>query len=195
MFLRVNISFFDRIRNGNFRIGGIVMPVSFLPLIVPALLIGVPLLFLLRGQRPFLRAVALSTAILLLLFLSVYVPGWILMFRASRGDPAAMYDLARWTEKHHDTIGEYILWPFTPDVLGGYAWLEKAANRDYPPAIYALGVRIKGGIHVPRPPDWDGPGGNVYDQPLRGQPLIDRAIRLGYRPTVAEEDFYAQYRK
>jgi TPR repeat protein len=60
----------------------------------------------------------------------------------------------------------------------GYAWLEKAANRNYPPAIYALGVRTKHGIHVPRPKDWDGPVGNVFDQPLRGQALIDKAITL-----------------
>ncbi len=171
------------------------MPVSFLPVIFPALLIGVPLLFLVKGRRQFPRVTALSTSIVLLLLLSVYVPGWVLMFRASRGDPAAMYELARWTEKHDNVIGEYILWPMTPDVLGGYAWLERAANRDYPPATYALGVRIKYGIHVPRPPDWNGPAGNVFDQPLRGQALIDKAIELGYRPTVDEEDFYAHYRK
>ena len=171
------------------------MPVSFLPLIFPLLLIGVPLLFLARGRKQFLRATAFSTAILLLLFLIVYVPGWVLMLRANRGDAAAMYELARWTEKHGDAMGEYLLWPFEPDVLGGYAWLEKAASKDYPPAIYAVGVRIKHGIHVPRPPDWDGPAGNVFDQPLRGQAFIDKALQLGYQPTVREEDFYAQYRK
>ena len=69
------------------------MPVSFMPLIFPALLIGVPLLFLAKGRKPFLRATAVSASIVLLLFLWVYVPGWGLMWKANRGDPAAMYDL------------------------------------------------------------------------------------------------------
>ena len=171
------------------------MPISFLPLIFPSVLIVVPLLCCFKGRKTFPRAAALSTAILLFLFLSVYVPSWVLMFSASRGDPGSMYELARWTENHDHVIGEYLLWPIEPDVLGGYASLEKEAKTDYPPAIYAIGVRNNYGIHVPRPPDWNGPAGNVFDQPLHGQSLIDKAIKLGYRPTVAEEDFYAHYRK
>jgi hypothetical protein len=82
-------------------------------------------------------------------------------------------------------------------VLGGYAWLEKAAAVDYPPAVYAKGVRLKFGQHVPRPADWEEPpGGNVFPQPERGQALIDKAIRLGYQPTIDEDYFYwRQYRK
>jgi hypothetical protein len=56
------------------------MPVSFLPLIFPALLIGVPLLFLAKGRKPFLRATAVSASIVLLLFLRVYVPGFLPSF-------------------------------------------------------------------------------------------------------------------
>lgn len=51
------------------------MPVSFLPLIFPALLIGVPLVLLVKGQMQFLRAAAVSAGVVLLLFLWVYVPG------------------------------------------------------------------------------------------------------------------------
>lgn len=117
------------------------------------------------------------------------------MFKANRGDPAAKYGLARWTERHDEQIGEFILWPFSPDVLGGYAWLEKAAAADYPPAIYAVGVRLKHGNHVPRPPNWNGPDGNVFPQPQRGQVLIDKAVQLGYQPMIEEEYFYwQQYR-
>ncbi len=172
------------------------MPVSFLPLIFPALLIGVPLFFLAKGRKPFLRATAMSGSVVLLLFLWVYVPGWGLMWKANRSDPAAIYDLARWTEKHDEQIGEFIPWPFSPDVLGGYAWLEKAAALDYPPAVYAVGVRLKHGDHVPRPPGWNGPAGNHFPQPERGQVLIDKAIQLGYEPSIKEEYFYwQQYRK
>jgi hypothetical protein len=38
-----------------------------------------------------------------------------------------------------------------------YAWLEKAAAQDYPPAVWLVGVRLKYGLHVPRPPNWNGP--------------------------------------
>ncbi|MCY2987147.1 MAG: hypothetical protein NTY19_04665 [Planctomycetota bacterium] len=118
------------------------------------------------------------------------------MWKANRGDPAAMYELARWTEKHDEEIGNLILWPFSPDVQGGYAWLEKAAAVDYPPAVYAVGVRLKYGDHVPRPPGWKGPPGGHFPQPERGQVLIDKAIHLGYRPSIEEGYFYwHQYRK
>lgn len=170
------------------------MPVSYWPLIFPALLIGVPLLFLVRGSRHFWRAAAFSAVILLLLFASVFVPGWILMIRAHHGDPAAMYELARWTENHNEVIGEYVLWGYESDVVGGFYWLQKAADLGYAPALYAVGVRVKKGLHVPRPPTWDGPAGNSFAQPSRGQLLIDKAIQLGYQPTTPEEAFYSEYR-
>jgi TPR repeat protein len=172
------------------------MPVSFLPLIIPALLIGIPLLLLMKGWKTFAWAAAISLALVTSLFLAVYVPGWVLAAKARRGEATAMYELARWTERHDEQIGAFILWPVQPDVLGGYDWLEKAAALEYPPAVYAVGVRLKYGQHVPQPPDWRGPAGNVFAQPERGQALIDKAIRLGYRPTINEEFFYwQQYRK
>ncbi len=172
------------------------MPVSFLPCIFPMLLVCVPLLFLAKGRKPFLRATSASASVLVLLFLWVYVPGWVLMVKADRGDAAAMYELARWTENHDEQVGAFVLWPVSPDVLGGYAWLEKAAALDYPPAVYAVGVRLKHGDHVPQPRDWNGPAGNHFPQPARGQTLIDKALRLGYQPTIEEEYFYwQQYRK
>ena len=172
------------------------MPVSFLPLIFPALLIGVPLLFLAKGQKAFFKAAVVSISLLLLLFLWVYVPGQVLRFEAKRGDPAAMYELARWTENHAEQMAQFIFWPFSPDVLGGYAWLERATGQDYPPAVWLVGVRLKYGTHVPRPSNWTGPGGGWFPQPGRGQPMIDRAIRLGFQPPADEEMYYWQvYRK
>jgi hypothetical protein len=172
------------------------MPVSYLPCITPLLLIGVPLLFAFRGRRPFWIAMCVSATLLLAMLLAVYVPGWALRSKAYAGDAAAQYELARWTENHSEQIGSVILWPASPDVLGGYRWLEKSAAQDYPPALYAIGVRLKHGVHVPRPPNWTGPAGNVFPQPERGQRHIDRALELGYRPVVEEELFYWHvYRK
>lgn len=165
------------------------MPVSPVPIVFPLMLIGIPLLFALKGRRPFLIAAGVSASLLLAIFLSVFVPGWILRIRAD-GNPAAMYELARWTENHDAKLGQLILWPVSPDVLGGYRWLEKAAEKEYPPAVYAVGVRLKYGQFVPRPPDWKGPGGNVFEQPEAGQKMIDKALELGYKPKSDEEYFY-----
>jgi TPR repeat protein len=166
------------------------MPVSYLPCLTPLLLVGIPLLLLARGRKPFLLAASISGCIFALLFLWVYVPGWILMFQANNGDPAVQYDLARWTENHCEQLGSLILWPCEPDVLGGFAWLEKAAAQDYPPAVYLVGVRLKHGEHVPKPLDWTGPAGNVFPQPERGQKMIDRALQLGFRPPPGDEVSY-----
>src|SRR5437588_251958 len=85
--------------------------------------------------------------------------------RPHRGDPAAQYELARWTENHCERLGSIILWPCQPDVLSRFAWLEKAAAQDYPPAVYLVGVRLMHGEHIPKPPDWTGPAGNHFPQP------------------------------
>jgi len=168
------------------------MPVSYVPLVLPLLLLGVPLLCLRRGKRPFLIASACSLGLLLLVLLPIYAPGWVLMVRARGGDPATQYELARWHENHCEEVQAWLLWPCHSDVLTGYAWLEKAAGQDYPPALYTLGVRLKYGAHVPRPENWTGPAGNVFPQPERGQRLIDRALSLGYKPRTSEELHYVK---
>ena len=119
--------------------------------------------------------------------LPFYVPGWKLMIQARTGDPHTLYRLAKWHEMHCEKVGSLILWPCEPDIRAGYACLERAAKKDYPPALYALGVRLKLGMFVP---PWTGPGGNVFPQPKTGQALIDKAIALGYKPIVAEDRFY-----
>lgn len=166
------------------------MPVSYLPVITFLLLFGVPIFGLLRGRKSFRVGAAISVGLFTLVFLCVYVPGWSLMPSAFRGDPAAQYKLARWTENHCEQIGSVVLWPCSPDVLSGFAWLEKSAAQDYPPAMYLVGVRLKHGIHVPMPRDWNGPGGNVFLQSDRGQKLIDRALQLGFVPPNGDERGY-----
>jgi hypothetical protein len=170
------------------------MMVSPIPFIVSALLVGVPLFaFLTEGRRAFVLATIGSILVLVSLLLWAYVPGLVLRVKAGRGDSAAMFELARWTENHNEALGSLILWPFGSDVLGGYDWLEKAAARDYPPALWLVGVRLKHGIHVPQPAGWKGAGGNVFPQPERGQKLIDRAKELGYHPPADEEGYYWQH--
>ena len=173
------------------------MPISYLPFITSILLLAIPLLCLASGRRAFLIAASISISLVALLILWVYVPGWLLMSRADRGDPAEQYELARWTENHSEQLGRVILWPGKPDVLGGFAWLEKAAAQDYPPAVYLVGVRLKHGTGVPRPSGWDGPGGNHFPQPEKGQKMIDRALELGFRPPFGDEGSYYNhfYRK
>jgi hypothetical protein len=166
------------------------MPVSYFPCVLPLLLVSVPLLCLARGKKSFRVAFAGSLSVLILVLLPFYVPGWILMVKARSGNPETQYELARWHENHCEAIQEWLLWLCEPDVLTGYAWLEKAAQQDYPPAVYTLGVRLKYGYHVPRPADWTGPDGNVFPQPARGQALIDRALQLGYKPQTTEELHY-----
>lgn len=167
------------------------MPVSLLPLIDSLFLVGIPAaIFLMRQRRAAKTALALSIGFLLMLLLWVYVPGWVLMVHAYEGDAKSQYKLAKWCENHSEEMGGLILWPIEPDVLGGYAWLEEAARQDYPPALYAVGVRLKYGLHVPRPANWKGPAGNVFEQPEKGQPYIDKAISLGYKPQVDEQYFY-----
>jgi len=170
------------------------MPVSFLPCITPLLLIGVPLLLLFKSRRAAKIGAICSACALGLLLLIVYVPGWWLYAKAVRGDAAAQYRYAQWTENHSEQVGSIILWPFEPDVLGGYEWLEKAAAQDYPAAVWLLGVRLKHGMHVPEPAGWTGPAGNVFPQPERGQAMIDRAVnQLGYKPPASEDAFYWQH--
>jgi hypothetical protein len=168
------------------------MPVSYVPCVLPLLLVAVPLVCLAKGKKPFLIAFAGSLVVLILLVLPFYIPGWLLMGKARGGDPEAQYELARWHENHCEAIQEWLLWPCTPDVLTGYVWLERAADQDYPPAVYTLGVRLKYGDHVPRPAHWTGPGGNVFPQPARGKALIDRALQLGYKPQTAERLHYTK---
>jgi hypothetical protein len=170
------------------------MPINPLPLLTALLLLVVPGFFLLTGQgRRFGRSVLVGGAFVAVVWLWVYVPGWVLMVRAHFGNPAAAYELARWTEKRAEQLGTVLLWPEEPDVLGGFARLERAAALDYPPAVYALGARLKYGMHVPNP---SGAGGDRYPQPEHGQELIDKALRMGYQPTIPEELFYwCEYRK
>ncbi|NNM86561.1 MAG: hypothetical protein HKL96_12500 [Phycisphaerales bacterium] len=169
------------------------MPVSWLPIITPFLCIAVPLLLLLKSKRAALIAAGVAVVLLAAFILSVYGPGWWWQYRADRGDPVAEYRYAQWLENHSEQMWEVIPWWGSPDVLGGYAWLKKAAAQNYPPAVWLVGERLKHGEFVPQPA-WSVPAGNVYAQPERGQRLIDHAIHdLGFKPPCKGEVYYWQY--
>jgi hypothetical protein len=168
------------------------MPVSPFSLLLPLVFLAFLTWGTFRGKKAFLGTLAGVVAVIIDITVPFYLRGWWLMFCGSRGDGAALYELARWHENHCERIGVFILWPGTPDVMAGYRALERGAAMGYPPATYALGVRLKYGDYVPEPPGWTGPNGNVFPQPDKGQPLIDQALRAGYKPKVEERRFYWQ---
>lgn len=166
------------------------MPVNFLPLVVPLLLIAAPVLVgAIRGFRAGLTTGGLSLTVVTTFLLSVFMPGWRLQVEAERGNALAQYRLAKWYCIYPRQIDRYIIWPFRPDPLASYHWLEMSAAQGFPPALYALGVHLKYGIGVPQPRNWKGPAGNVFRQPDRGQLYIDQAIARGYVPVVDEDLF------
>ena len=170
------------------------MPVSYLPCITPFLLLAIPLLLLFKSRRAAAIGAVVCASLLAVFLLFVYIPGWYWLSQARAGNPQAQYRYAQWLENHTEKIQTVLLWPSDPDVLGGYSWLEKAAAQEYPPAVWLVGVRLKYGIAVPEPPNWNGPGGNVFPQPQRGQSLIDHAVHdLRYEPPGDEEFFYNQH--
>ena len=173
------------------------MPVSYLPLLFLIFAIVFPLLMIgVFGKRGLGIGIGLPGVVVLAFYLKVYLPSWVLRVEANRGDPAALYRLARWTENHGDELRELLPSGGEPDVIGGFRLLEKAAAKDYPPAVWLVGVRLKYGMHVPQPPDWKGPRGNVFPQPANGQKMIDRARKLGFKPPDEEETYYwTVYRK
>src|ERR1044072_8428788 len=128
------------------------MPVSFFPLLLPSVFLIILAFGAVRGGRVLLRFVIVVGLLLSLILLPIYIQGWWLMIRARSGNPAVLYKLAKWREMHAERIGAWILWPEEPDVLGGFECLEQSAEKDYPPALYAVGVRLKYGQHVPKPP-------------------------------------------
>ena len=170
------------------------MPVSYLPCITPLLLIGLPILLLFKSRRAAAIAAAISILILAAILLSIYVPGWRLHSQAVAGNPYAQYRYAQWTALHLYDLQEIIFYPCEHDDYADLPWLEKAAAQDYPPAVWLLGAKYKYGMGVPEPPNWAGPGGNVFPQPDRGQPLIDHAVKdLGYTPPPDAWAYYYQH--
>jgi hypothetical protein len=164
------------------------MPVSFFPLLVTALLVGAPLVAWAMNRRAGLVAGGVSAALVGLVVLPVYINGWRLEATAGPDRPELLYEYARWQENHCSNIQSFLFWPCDTDVVGGFRTLQRAAEAGHPKSTWLVGVRLKHGIHVPKPDGWDGPGGNVFKQPERGQRMIDRAVdELGFEPPVGDQ--------
>lgn len=169
------------------------MPVSYFPLAFAAALIGAPCFAWCFGSRKHAaRITGVCCAVIATVFGGVFLPGLMHAVGAKAGAPRAQYEYARWLENHCTALQTWLPIPCNSDVEAGYLWLERAAENNYTPAIYILGVRLKYGIHVPRPKDWSGPGGNTFPQPERGQVLMDEALSRGFRPRVTEAAAYYQ---
>lgn len=166
------------------------MPVSFLPLLLPVIALGALVISAFKGIKFFLATVACVAVVIIGILSIFYIPGIYYFMKASSGVPSDQYRYARWLENHSDAINQWILWPVEPKVLEGYHWIDRAAESGYTPAIYIKGIRLKYGEHVPMPPNWNGAGGNVFPQPDVGQPFIDQALKLGFKPSVAEDSYY-----
>ena len=167
------------------------MAVSYFPPLFAALLTGIHLLAWYLGPRKRAAWVLGMCMFVVVLVLSrVFLPGLVYSIGANCGSPYAQYEYARWLENHCSVLQAWLPLPCNSDVESGYLWLERAAQHEYVPAIYMLGVRLKYGIQVPRPDNWTGPGGNTYPQPERGQMLINSALNRGYRPREADASAY-----
>ena len=166
------------------------MPVSPLPVLTWLIVFTVIVIGAVRGKRALIAAIGFSILSVALIWLMIAAPGFSLHRKAVAGDAASQFEYARFIDNKSSRINAVICWPTTSDVLGGYTWLTQSASQNHPPALYALGVRLKHGIHVPRPPNWTGRGGNVFPQPDVGQAYIDKALDLGYKPKVDEQSYY-----
>ena len=71
------------------------MPVSPLPLLLPIIFVILLVRGAIRGRRSFLKALGWVIGLTALVTLPFFVPGWLLMWRAHLGRPAAAYELAR----------------------------------------------------------------------------------------------------
>ncbi len=141
------------------------MPVSPLPVVTWLILFALIVVNGFRGKRAFAAAVVFSVLSVAFIWFAVSAPGFLLQRKAAAGAAVAQFEYARFVENKSSRINAIISWPTTSDVLGGYKWLLQSAKQNHPPALYALGVRLKHGIHVPEPPNWTGPAGNRFPQP------------------------------
>jgi TPR repeat protein len=163
------------------------MPVSLTPILLILIFVLALIIAALNDRKALVRT-ALAEAVCLVMFLLyVYAPALWLLHAAKHGDPKAQYELSRWYVNNY----------FGPDTERSFEWLNRSANAKYPEALYALGIQYKYGDFVPQPANWNGPSGNWFPQPEKGQALIDEALRLGFKPPPGvEEQFYAKvYRK
>ena len=167
------------------------MPVSLLPIVTPLIALIAIVWSAFKGKKALVVTSGCVCGFFFLFLSSHFVPGWLLRAKANNGDVAAQYRYARWLENHSEKINEFLLWPSSPQVLEGYAWIDRAAEAGHLPSIYMKGIRLKYGEHVPRPQEWNGPSGNHFTQPELGQRYIDEALGKGFKPlTDVEEEYY-----
>src|SRR5438045_3842893 len=106
------------------------MPVDFIVVLLPLLFIIAAVVAV--GSRRLRRIAGILAGVFLLLFVLIYfVPGWLLMVRAHRGDANAQYELGVW----YWTRCGYN-WS---DIEARDKWWLRAAEAGHPHAMYQVG--------------------------------------------------------
>ena len=120
------------------------MPVDFFVILIPLIaIISLVVAVAARRLRKIATIVAVSSVVL---FVFIYfVPGWLLMIRAHRGDAAAEYDLGVW----YWTRCGY-MWS---DVEARDKWWLRAAKAGHPHAMYQVGYFYQYGSSPALPVD------------------------------------------
>jgi len=108
------------------------MPVSLLPIVIPLFTVILAICFLRRRPKVSILIITGVICAHIAFILYHYVPGWILHVEAKSGNPCSQYKYARWLENHTEPIQNVMIWPVDPDVISGYEWLAKAADKKYP---------------------------------------------------------------
>ena len=111
-----------------------------------------------------------------------------LVFRnkARAGDAKAMYDLGRLIECRSEYLAIWYPYPSPPDMSSGLVYLQRSAEAEYPPALYAFGVRLKDDFYI------SNAGYSKSDGPM----FIDKAIAKGFVTVTPEAEYFIKvYRR
>jgi hypothetical protein len=163
------------------------MPVDYRPLIILVLLIitSIFLLFLKKWKIATVLVIAEALIVGIFTYNCLHPPANLLK-PAEAGDPKAEFELSRWyTARRCFGQGE-------GDFDASWKWLHKSADANYPPALYTTGVLWKMGYFLPIPPQAEHVWlSTPHPDPIKGEALIDEALRLGFIPPSEEKFYYA----
>lgn len=100
---------------------------------------------------------------------------------AKAGTGNDQFRYARWLESAPEVMDSITLFPVHRDWDNAWMWLERAADQGHPEAKFALGVRIKHDMFLPK---------SIAHNADVGQKLIDESHALGFKTDVPEDEYY-----
>jgi Sel1 repeat len=145
------------------------MPVDYFVVLIPVAFLAAVLVGC--GTRRFRKVAFSLAAVLLALFVGIYfVPGWVLEFKARRGDAAAQYDLGVYYWTRLGFIGSDI-------EARDYWWLQaaKQGNRD---AMYEVGYFSMYGTSTYIPRDFGAARKWLEAAEAKGHPDAPAALQM-----------------